>query len=113
MAEIAFHPFPKLSAELRLRVWHFTIENEPQKEGRIIAFHSYDPSANIISVAISSRYSALFHVNREARYESVKQFTGELVTVQMGYSGAGTSSNKFELFIDFKKDTVFLSERFS
>ncbi|KAF2660887.1 hypothetical protein K491DRAFT_19682 [Lophiostoma macrostomum CBS 122681] len=117
-----FHPFPRLSAELRLHVWHFAIEHDVPKGGRTIVIHSYEPSANIVSVAVSTRYPALFQVNREARYESIKQIPGEIVTIQTKTGHAqdelqsgkmDIKADKFEIFVNFEKDTFFLAERFA
>jgi len=80
----AFHLFPDLPAELRVRIWHIALEDDyDDLEGRerIIELHSYNPTLKAIAVTVSRRYPTLFEVNREARYEAAKAGGGEWVIV--------------------------------
>jgi hypothetical protein len=123
MVATTFHPFPKLSAELRCRVWYFAVLNDVlESRGRIIEFYNHDPSGNAVSVAISKRYPSIFHVSHEARHEAIREFPGEVITVEVNQKDVRFSlrsrkitskSIKFDMFMNFKMDTVFLSKRFS
>jgi len=80
----AFHLFPNLPAELRVRIWHVALEDDYDDlkgHNRIIELHSYNVTSKTIAVAVSRRYPTLFEVNREARCEAAKAGGGEWVTV--------------------------------
>jgi hypothetical protein len=84
-----------------------------------VELHSFDPTLEAVAATISKRYPAIFHVNREARFEAIQQSGGELVQISMNHKRGivkhrlePQSSKGFNIYINFHKDTFFISERF-
>ena len=82
-----FHPFPRLPAELRARVWaialHSQIEYVDRDEVHFtdeIRIHQED---EVIAQSLRG-YPSLFFVNREARYEAAKIDGGKWYSLKAG-----------------------------
>jgi hypothetical protein len=101
-----FHPFSRLPAELRLRIWEFALDNDPA---------TYTRNRNITisrfkgryRVTINQRYSSLFAVNRECRYEAATMLGGAWVRLE---DPVIDSARKRTLcvYIQFDRDNVLL-----
>jgi hypothetical protein len=98
----AFHLFPKLPAELRVRIWEFAFQADAE-------LHTTRRNITIskikgrFRVTMSQRYPNLFAVSRESRYEASRIFGGERIVLQNG-----PKSKKLQIYVDFGKDTVLL-----
>ncbi|KAF2243322.1 hypothetical protein BU26DRAFT_115936 [Trematosphaeria pertusa] len=127
MMSATFPRFPDLPAELRARIWKHALFNDYRElhgNDRIIEFHGYCNFDSIlhlpgISVTVSRRYPTLFAVNREARYETTKLDGGGWARVKARHNGDTETSKArsaapgpFEIYINFDRDTIFISERF-
>ncbi|KAF2660888.1 hypothetical protein K491DRAFT_674506 [Lophiostoma macrostomum CBS 122681] len=106
-----FHLFPKLPGELRTLVWQFALENDSRSGERIIEFYACNPDTQTISLAISPAYPALFAVSKEARIEAMQAQGGEIVRLDSGYA-AHSGEEPTKVYINFRKDTMFISDRF-
>jgi hypothetical protein len=113
---VAFQRFDELPAELRARIWEHSLYNEYNEldgSDRTVELYNYD-RASSVSFAISRRYPCLFSINREARYEGAKLDGGEWTPIYLRNSEHEDYATDvaLELSINFRRDTIFLSERF-
>lgn len=113
----AFPHFNELPAELRSRIWEYALHDEYGALGgsdRIIEFYDYD-RASSVTFALSRQYPSLFFVSRETRYEAAKLDGGEWMPVYLDCNEAKDSFTDvaFEVWINFRRDTINLSERFT
>lgn len=101
-----FHPFSRLPAELRLRIWEFALQVDP-------AIHTKNRNITIsrlkgrYRVTISQRYSSLFAVNRECRYEATTTLGGAWVRLEDPVIDSARKRTLY-VYIRFDRDTVLL-----
>jgi hypothetical protein len=81
-----FHPFPRLPAELRARIWAIALYNQTKHLGLDYIPHAVEiHGANgKITVRTDRGYPSLFFVNREARYEAAKVDGGAWYAIDSG-----------------------------
>ncbi|KAI4706490.1 hypothetical protein J4E89_008908 [Alternaria sp. Ai002NY15] len=83
-----FHPFPRLPAELRARVWAIALNDQIKyfRSNQVDVpneIHIHEEKGTITAHAIRG-YPTLFFVNREARYEAAKIDGGTWYTLKPG-----------------------------
>jgi hypothetical protein len=113
-----FHRFSELPAELRANIWSLSLHNDYRVLfgcSRFIEIHAYNTDLEELSVAITRRYPAVYHVTRESRYEAAKLEGCEFVTLQGRYSNKYTTAftTSVELCVNFARDTFLVSTRFT
>lgn len=112
----SFPHFHELPAELRAYIWEYAFHNEYEncEKDRIIELHTYRPCIPNISATVSRRYPTLFYINREARSESAKLDGGEWIQIWVPVCEDEVLyyREEFEVYINFSRDTVFLSHRY-
>ncbi|KAL1796111.1 hypothetical protein ACET3X_006335 [Alternaria dauci] len=112
--QTGFHPFPRLPAELRTRIWAMAVNDQielaPQPfhlwvlrlSGNSIIIHEHEEKDGNkhLSVTTTRGYPALFQVNREARYEAVKADGGAWYDL-----GGGA----LQVYANFGKERVYVA----
>jgi hypothetical protein len=99
------HPFPRLPAELRIRIWEdaILVDIEANHRGRDVTIARHKGN---FRVTISRRYPAVFHVSRESRYEVSKISYGEWLP--LGGRKHSDQTNKVHVYLDVNKDSILL-----
>jgi hypothetical protein len=90
---MTFQLFPRLTAELRLGIWTFSLEAE-----QVRYRYGCDKSENIYSLSLSQRYPTLFAFCRGSRDGTSRVFGGERVQLDKYVA----------VYFDTKKDLVGL-----
>lgn len=110
--EPAFHPFTRLPAEVRARIWAIALEDQITRvsetfwsrfDGRgsvVIHEHEEKDGHGRLIVISTHGYPALFSVNREARYEAAKLDGGTWYTLGVG---------AFEVYANLDKERVYFA----
>ncbi|CAN9224121.1 unnamed protein product [Alternaria alternata] len=87
--QTVFHPFSRLPAELRAKIWAIALEDQKEQVpddwtlgvgyGNTVTIHEHEEMDGEKQSSIMSTrgYPTLFAVNREARYEAAKVDGGE------------------------------------
>jgi hypothetical protein len=100
-----FHPFPRLPAEIRIRIWKFAIIFDPEvnQTSRDVTISRLKDK---FRVTLSRRYPALLQVSRESRYEVSKILKGEWLPLDGG--STTTQTNQVQVYVGVDKDSILL-----
>jgi hypothetical protein len=100
-----FYPFPRLPAEIRIRIWRFAVIFDPEvnQRGRDVTISRLKDK---FRVTLSRRYPALLQVSRESRYEVSKALDGEWLALDGG--STTNRPNRVQVYLDTAKDSILL-----
>ncbi|KAB2099291.1 hypothetical protein AG0111_0g12547 [Alternaria gaisen] len=91
--QTVFHPFSRLPAELRAKIWAIALEDQKEQVqdycsrytgyGNTVTIHEHEEmdGKKQLSILSTRGYPTLFAVNREARYETAKVDGGAWYTL--------------------------------
>jgi hypothetical protein len=100
-----FHPFPRLPAELRARIWAIALCDQTKHIGLDYIPYAVEVhgAKGTITVRTERGYPSLFYVNREARYEAAKVDGGAWYTIDSGVEiYASLDKEEFVFFSCYK-----------
>lgn len=88
-----FHQFPKLPAELRLRIWRFAL---PASRILIFIMHRYRGHPRCGQFIPAAKVPVTLQINQESRAETLKYF-------QLAFS---TNGQRWTTYVDFSTDVI-------